>query len=169
VSSHHTFPSLCGFGVRERALGGSHPKRASHHPAKRSGSIPTARQPEPRPRQVIGGGHRERCGLGNGLVTGNKRAAWVRLRLFIELDRWRGGRRRTSMTPSDPRVTVAAGEWDHEQMGAGPAPAFGALRTLTASNRADHRSESCGLHLHTGPGGPRLDVEWATSARSSTQ
>lgn len=49
------------------------------------------------------------------LPDGNKRAAWVSLRLFVDLNGWRWDPRPTVDDAERAVLAIAAGEWDEEQ------------------------------------------------------
>ncbi len=49
------------------------------------------------------------------LPDGNKRVAWVALRLFIDLNRWQWERRPSIEDAEQAVLAVAAGDWDERQ------------------------------------------------------
>lgn len=52
------------------------------------------------------------------LPDGNKRAAWVTMRVFLEINGWRWHSAPDVDEAERAVVAVAAGEWDHPQMAA---------------------------------------------------
>jgi death-on-curing protein len=52
------------------------------------------------------------------LIDGNKRAAWVTLRMFIDMNGWRWLNYPSVDEAEQVVLAVAAGEWDEERMGA---------------------------------------------------
>jgi death-on-curing protein len=52
------------------------------------------------------------------LTDGNKRAAWVALRLFLDINGWSWTPPPTVDDAELAMLAIAAGDWDHEQMAA---------------------------------------------------
>ena len=50
------------------------------------------------------------------LLDGNKRAAWVTLRMFIEMNEWSWSKYPTVDQAEQVVLAVAAGEWDEQRM-----------------------------------------------------
>jgi death-on-curing protein len=50
------------------------------------------------------------------LLDGNKRAAWVTLRMFIEMNEWSRSKYPTVDQAEEVVVAVAAGEWNERRM-----------------------------------------------------
>ena len=52
------------------------------------------------------------------LPDGNKRAAWVALRMFVELNRWSWTSKPSVDDAERAVLAIASGDWGHEQMAA---------------------------------------------------
>ena len=52
------------------------------------------------------------------LTDGNKRAAWVALRVFLEINHWSWNAPPSIDDAELAMLAIAAGDWDHEQMAA---------------------------------------------------
>jgi death on curing protein len=52
------------------------------------------------------------------LPDGNKRAAWVSMRMFIDMNRWSWSRRPDLDEGEETVLAIAAGEWDEERTAA---------------------------------------------------
>jgi death-on-curing protein len=58
----------------------------------------------------------ERLARNHPLPDGNKRAAWVALRVFVEINDWRWDPYPSVDDAEETVLAVAAGEWDHERI-----------------------------------------------------
>jgi len=54
--------------------------------------------------------------MNHPLPDGNKRAAWVALRVFIEINGWRWANYPSVDESDRAMIAVASGEWDETQM-----------------------------------------------------
>ena len=91
------------------------------------------------------------------LPDGNKRAAWVAMRLFIEINGWIW---RTAPDIDDAEravLAVAAGEWDTSRWASGCAIAS-SNHASTEFNQAGHDPKSCGLRLYNRTGSGSRDL-----------